>query len=72
MNAYEVIQATSIYLVNFTLAHFEKQFEYSPLELAEIRPLFELFNNSDLQRRKVMEPIASQIQLEHEQKQSSK
>ena len=26
LNAYEVIQATSVYLVNFTLAHFEQQF----------------------------------------------
>ena len=24
LNAYEVIQATSVYLVNFTLAHFEQ------------------------------------------------
>ena len=48
LNANEVIQATSMYLVNFTLKHFEDQFQYSPHELAEMRPLFELFNNEEL------------------------
>ena len=48
LNAFEVIQATSLYLVNFTLAHFESQFQYTPAELAEMQPLFEHFNNSNL------------------------
>lgn len=66
LNAYEVIQATSLYLVNFTLAHFEKQFQYSPSELAEMRPLFETFNNQELQRSKIIPTVAASIEQEHE------
>lgn len=37
-----------------------------------MRPLFEMFNNEELQRSKIMPTVAAQIDLEHEQKQATK
>ena len=45
---------------------FHLDYGLSPAELAEMRPLFETFNNQELQRSKIIPTIAASIEQEHE------